>query len=119
MPTWGPSVPASVAPSAAAALAATAAANATAAALAAAALASSAPSEWADVTKAVNAIPATSSEWGAPTEGSTTATLGWGDEVPEGVSVDRPQTPGVTVVVKPISKIIAPGAKMSWAQVTK
>jgi hypothetical protein len=111
---------------------------------------------------AVKEVEGASSEWGAATEHSTTATVGWGDEVPdeqtetngnEDHEIERPETPlasapipvEVPVVAeddgwggeaepvvssgwgeeeiveapKPRSKIIAPGSKMSWAQIAR
>ena len=71
-----------------------------------------------------------SSEWGAATETSTTATVGWGEETPadsNGSAEERPLTPQVdgwssapaAPKARQPSKIIAPGAKMSWAQATR
>ena len=95
-----------------------------------------APSAWGDLA-ASTSVATPASEWGAATEASTTATVDWGDESPPAANgaaaSERPETPAATapaargdgwgavapVKAKPVSKTIAPGSKMSWAQVTK
>lgn len=87
---------------------------------------------------------AAASDWGNATEVSTTATIGWGDEVPDetgkGEEIDRPETPIARAVLndgwgdaatpevesvvesaklRQPSKIVVPGSKISWAQITR
>ncbi|KAK4704479.1 hypothetical protein P7C70_g1734, partial [Phenoliferia sp. Uapishka_3] len=87
-----------------------------------------APTGWGDVAAQSTTAAAATSEWGAPTETSTTATQGWGDEptkATNGDAVHEEVTPEAQAPVveapkaKPASKIIAPGAKMSWAQIAR
>lgn len=91
-----------------------------------------APTGWGDVAAASSVAAQASSDWGAPTETSTTATQGWGDEPVKsnGDAAQDASEPAATTAVgagdgwaapkpKPASKIIAPGAKMSWAQIAR
>ena len=73
---------------------------------------------------------AATSDWGNATEtASTTATAGWGDEVPAksaSEGSDRPETPvakhpdgWAAPASKPASKTIPTGSKISWAHIAR